>query len=190
MIAKLLCSLVIGLALLLSAPLHAAWQRVVNGSMVGKRMPPLPAALEPGGLSGGATVGARSGTGSGSGSAKGTGVVLVHFWAPWCVACHENVPELSRLQREYGARGLRVVGMAREPPADVSAFARRNPLVFPVASDVGGALFAGLGVHSLPYAVLVDRNGIIVWQGDPLALDRGTLEATLAAPALGALVRF
>jgi peroxiredoxin len=185
-----LCSLVIGLALLLSAPLHAAWQRVVNGSMVGKRMPPLPAALEPGGLSGGATVGARSGTGSGSGSAKGTGVVLVHFWAPWCVACHENVPELSRLQREYGARGLRVVGMAREPPADVSAFARRNPLVFPVASDAGGALFAGLGVHSLPYAVLVDRNGIIVWQGDPLALDRGTLEATLAAPALGALVRF
>jgi thiol-disulfide isomerase/thioredoxin len=189
MIAKLLCSLVIGLALLLSAPLHAAWQRVVNGSMVGKRMPPLPAALDRGGLSGGASVGAPGGA-SGTGSATSAGVVLVHFWAPWCVSCHENVPELSRLQREYGARGLRVVGMAREPPADVSAFARRNPLVFPVASDAGGALFAGLGVRSLPYAVLVDRNGIIVWQGDPLALDRGTLEATLAAPALGALVRF
>jgi thiol-disulfide isomerase/thioredoxin len=186
MIAKLLCSLVIGLALLLSAPLHAAWQRVVNGSMVGKRMPPLPVALDPGGLSGSANVGA----GSGARGATNNGVVLVHFWAPWCVSCHENVPELSRLQREYGARGLRVVGMAREPPADVSAFARRNPLVFPVASDAGGALFAGLGVNSLPYAVLVDRNGIIVWQGDPLALDRGTLEATLAAPALGALVRF
>ncbi|HEX8476850.1 MAG TPA: TlpA disulfide reductase family protein [Telluria sp.] len=190
MIAKLLCSLVIGLALLLSAPLHAAWQRVVNGSMVGKRMPPLPAALDPAGLSGSANVGAGSGTGNGARGAASNGVVLVHFWAPWCVACHENVPELSRLQREYGAQGLRVVGLAREPPADVSAFARRNPLVFPVGSDAGGALFAGLGVHSLPYAVLVDRNGIIVWQGDPLALDRGTLEATLAAPALGALVRF
>ena len=42
MIAKLLCSLAIGLALLLSAPLHAAWQNVVNGKMLGKRMPPLP----------------------------------------------------------------------------------------------------------------------------------------------------
>jgi len=184
--AKLLCSLVIGLALLLSAPLHAAWQRIVNGSMVGKRLPPLPADLNPGRETGGAHDGVISAAGSGVSSA----VILVHFWAPWCMSCHENVPELSRLQRAYGARGLRIVGMAREPPADVSAFARRNPLAFPVRSDAGGALFDELGVHSLPYAVLADRNGIVVWQGDPLGLDRRVIEATLAAPSPGALVRY
>lgn len=171
MIAKLLCSLVIGLAILLSAPLHAAWQSVVNGSMVGKRMPPLPPELD-------------------AGAGAGNGVVLVYFWAPWCVSCHENVPQLGRLQRAYGAQGLRIVGMAREPPADVSAFKRRNPLAHPVGCDPGGALFATLGVRSLPYAVLVDRNGMIVWQGDPIGLDRRTIETTLAAPMLGALVRF
>ena len=179
MIAKLLCSLAIGLALLLSAPLHAAWQNVVNGRMLGKRMPALPPALDVGrGSAGSANAGA------------GSDVVLVYFWAPWCASCHENVPAISRLQHEFGARGLRVIGMAREPPAEVSAFARRNPLAYPVRSDADGALFSGLGVRSLPYAVLVDRNGIIVWQGDPIGLDRGTVADTLAAPKLGALVRF
>jgi len=177
MISKLLCSLVIGLALLLSAPLHAAWQSVVNGNILGKRMPPLPAALN-------VTRGATAST------STGNGVVLVYFWAPWCMACHENVPTLSRLQQTYGARGLRVVGMVREPPARLLEFTQRNKLAYPVASDPGGALFDSLGVRSLPYAVLVDRNGIIVWQGDPIGLDTRTVETTLAAPRLGALVRF
>jgi thiol-disulfide isomerase/thioredoxin len=172
MLSRLLCLLAIGLALLLSAPLHAAWQSAVNGNMLGKRMPPLVPAL------------------LASPPGADSGVLLVDFWAPWCVPCHESVPVLNRLQRTYGARGLRVVGMAREPPAELAAFTRRVPLAYPVGCDPGGALFATLGVRSLPYAVLVDRNGIIVWQGDPSSLGRSTIETTLAAPALGALVRF
>ena len=172
MITRLLCMLAIGLALLLSAPLHAAWQSAVNGRMLGKRMPPLAPAL----------LAAPPGAGH--------GVLLVDFWAPWCVPCRESVPVLNRLQHTYGARGLRVVGMAREPPAELAAFARLVPLDYPVGCDPGGTLFMALGVHSLPYAVLVDRNGIIVWQGNPSSLRAGTIETTLAAPAVGALVRF
>ena len=48
MMSKLLGLLVIGLALLLAAPLHAAWQSVVNGRMLGKRMPPLTLQADPG----------------------------------------------------------------------------------------------------------------------------------------------
>lgn len=170
MVSRLLSLLAIGLALLLSAPLHAAWQAAVNGNMLGKRMPPLAAGH--------------------AGAPSGQHVVLVDFWAPWCVPCRESVPVLNRLQRDYGPRGLRVIGMAREPPAELAGFTRRVPLAYPVACDSRGALFDKLGVRSLPYAVLVDRNGIVVWQGDPGNLARRTIETTLAAPALGALVRF
>jgi thiol-disulfide isomerase/thioredoxin len=176
MLSRLLSLLAIGLALLLSAPLHAAWQAAVNGNMLGKRMPPLAAGLHAGPPSGEHVVGQH--------------VVLVDFWAPWCVPCRKSVPVLNRLQRDYGPRGLRVIGMARAPPAELAAFTRRVPLAYPIGSDPGGGLFDKLGVRSLPYAVLVDRNGIVVWQGDPGSLNRRTIETTLAAPVVGALVRF
>lgn len=171
MMAKLFCLLAIGLALLLSTPLHAAWQNAVNGKMLGKRMPQLPVQVDAGG-------------------GVGRDVILVEFWAPWCVPCRERVPVLNRLQRDYGRQGLHVIGMAREPPRELAEFARRVPVEYPVGCDPGGTLFAQMGLRSLPYAVLVDRNGIIVWQGDPSDLNRETIETTLEASALGTLARF
>lgn len=167
MVSKLIGVVLIGLALLLATPLHAAWQSAVNGSALGKRMPALVQRAD-----------------------AGQRVVLVDFWAPWCLRCRESVPLLNRLQRDYGARGLHVIGMAREPPPELAAYARRVSLDYAVRCDQGAVLFKALGLRSLPYAVLVDRNGIVVWQGDPASLRRDTIEATLAAPALGALLRF
>ena len=118
------------------------------------------------------------------------GVVLVDFWAPHCGPCVARMPVLNVLQAAYRAQGFTVIGMAREPPDEVAEFARRARLDYATGSDPGGKLFAQLGVRSMPYAVLVDRNGIVVWQGDPSGLRRTTIETTLRAPQLGALVRF
>jgi thiol-disulfide isomerase/thioredoxin len=184
-----LCNLlVVVLALLLAAPLHAAWQSAVTGHMLGKRMPPL--ALP-------TAVSASPRTGAAGGAAGG--VVLLDFWAPWCAPCQERVPLLNALQAHYGMQGLTVIGLERASPlegedvlerAAVGVDARqRVPFAYAVGLDPGG-LFARMGVRSLPYAVLVDRNGIVVWQGDPSRLSRATIEATLRAPRLGTLTRF
>jgi thiol-disulfide isomerase/thioredoxin len=160
--------LIILMALLLSAPLHAAWQSVLSGEMLGKRLPPLALAGATGAVD---------------------GVVLIDFWAPGCVPCQARAPLLNALQSSYRTRGLTVIALAREPPAELARLVQRAPPGYALHTDRAG-LFDRLGVRSLPYAVLVDRNGIVAWRGDPARLSRGTIEATLAAPRLGELMQF
>ena len=55
----------------------------------------------------------RSGEHFALSSLKGR-VVLLDFWAPWCVPCRASFPFLDGLQEKYGARGLSVVGLTLE----------------------------------------------------------------------------
>ncbi|MEP6802620.1 MAG: redoxin domain-containing protein [Acidobacteriota bacterium] len=49
-------------------------------------------------------------------------VVLVNFWATWCVPCREEYPDLVRLQKELAPRGLRTLGISTD-------FASQRPAV-------------------------------------------------------------
>jgi thiol-disulfide isomerase/thioredoxin len=45
-------------------------------------------------------------------------VVVLDFYATWCPPCREEVPHLNKLQKQYGARGLHVVGLNVGGPDD------------------------------------------------------------------------
>ncbi len=49
-------------------------------------------------------------------------VVLLDFWATWCVPCREEIPHFVALQRKYGDRGLAVIGISMD---DTEAPVRR-----------------------------------------------------------------
>src|ERR1041385_228446 len=38
-------------------------------------------------------------------------VVVLNFWATWCAPCRAEMPELVKMQSEYQAKGLQVVGV-------------------------------------------------------------------------------
>ena len=90
-------------------------------------------------------------------------VVLINFWATWCLPCRVEMPLLQRMSERHRDAGLVVVGLSadRGPEHSVREFLRERRVTYPVAvvgSDVERAFG---GVRGYPTSILVDRGGVI-----------------------------
>lgn len=94
-------------------------------------------------------------------------VVVVNFWATWCVPCRIEMPEFVRAQSEFGGQGLQFVGIAVDQADKVEQFSKEFGLNYP--SLIGGfgavELSKTLGntIAALPFTVIVDRKGRIAY---------------------------
>ena len=87
-------------------------------------------------------------------------VVLVNFWATWCIECRPEMPALERLHSELGPRGLAVVCInARESRRTISRYANELGLTFPLVLDPDGKIAMLYGAVGLPATFLVARDG-------------------------------
>jgi peroxiredoxin len=99
------------------------------------------------------------------------------------------MPLLERIQEDYEARGLVVLGLAGDDdPERVRAFVAKHPLSFEVLLDVGGEVGTRYGITGYPETFVVDREGRLRRKiVGPLPNDAGRLTAELAG-ALDALL--
>jgi thiol-disulfide isomerase/thioredoxin len=92
-------------------------------------------------------------------------VLVVNFWATWCVPCREEMPEFVKAQQELGPRGLQFVGIAIDDVAKVEAFAAELAINYPVLIGGYGAIELsrsfGNRLGALPFTIIVDRAGRI-----------------------------
>jgi len=86
-------------------------------------------------------------------------VILLDFWATWCVPCRVELPRVESLYRELAAKGLAVFGVNDEAPDKARAFVEEHGLTFPTLSDAAGVLFGGYEVRTIPTTVIIGRGG-------------------------------
>jgi len=113
----------------------------------------------------------------------GAGKVLVlDFWATWCVPCIQEMPELNRLYRDLSPKGLALIGVAmdEEGAEAVKPFLARHPVDYPVAlgSPEIGRKYA---VENFPVTLVFDRSGKLVKRFDGYTKEAGLRTAIEAA---------
>ena len=87
-------------------------------------------------------------------------VVVVDFWASWCVPCRRSFPWLNQMHKKYGEDGLVIVGVNLDANAgDAQTFLRDFPADFTIIYDSDGVLGKQFNVEAMPTSFVIDRNG-------------------------------
>ncbi|MDO9106547.1 MAG: TlpA disulfide reductase family protein [Methylovulum sp.] len=93
---------------------------------------------------------------------------VINFWATWCPPCRKEIPGLVALQREYAAQGVVVIGIAIDDQQAVADYLNETKINYPIlmGANEGIALARELGnrVDAVPYTLIVDRQGAIIYR--------------------------
>ena len=89
-------------------------------------------------------------------------VVLLNFWATWCIPCREEIPILNAMQHELAGKGLKIVGASLEDTAEGVESYQKEVTRFDYQVLVGGnEAQTKFGGTPLPTTYLIDRDGRI-----------------------------
>jgi len=105
--------------------------------------------------------------------------VLLNFWATWCGPCRIEMPWFANLQKQYGQKGLEIVGVALDDdssPADIAKFAKEIGVNYTILVGKDSVGDAYGGVVGLPTTFYIDATGKIVEQTAGLPSGQGEIE--------------
>ncbi len=105
-------------------------------------------------------------------------LVVLDFWATWCVPCIQAMPETKRLLNYYSDKVL-LLYTSDEPSYTAEKFMNQRSLDFHNAVDTQGRNITNFKVNNLPSTKILNHWGEVVWQGNPVDLDSKTLDKLL-----------
>ncbi|HEX7330150.1 MAG TPA: TlpA disulfide reductase family protein [Pyrinomonadaceae bacterium] len=93
-------------------------------------------------------------------------IVVLNFWATYCIPCRKEMPDLAAIQNEYAALGVQVIGASTDEVEDrdkVLQFVKETKVNFPIwmGATPADMMRFGLGA-ALPGTVVINRDGRIV----------------------------
>lgn len=96
--------------------------------------------------------------------------VLIEFWGTWCGPCRKAIPKLNEFHKQF-ADDLVIIALSDEHEDKVRAMVQPK-IEFYNAIDTRALLKTKYDVIGVPHVVIIDPEGIVVWEGFPLMKDR------------------
>lgn len=127
---------------------------------------------------------------------RGDRVVLVVFWATWCVPCIQEMPALMETYAEYRDQGLEILGVVvamNQTKEGVQEFVTKRSVPYPILWDGDLKVMGRYRVDSIPQNFLIGRDGVIRYAGGVLPhgheeMIKALLAAAPPAPAAASAV--
>lgn len=92
-------------------------------------------------------------------------IVLLDFWATWCIPCRADIPEVRKIWKQYGGDQFLIIGISLDSNrALFDGYVKEEQLTWPQYYDGlgwGNALARLYGVYAIPHTLLIDQDGVI-----------------------------
>jgi peroxiredoxin len=91
-------------------------------------------------------------------------VVVLNFWATWCMPCRIEMPHFVELQKQYGDKGVAVIGVSldEQGPEVVKKFVKQLGVNYTIVMGNQKIAEAYGGIVAIPTTFVIDRQGRIV----------------------------
>jgi cytochrome c biogenesis protein CcmG, thiol:disulfide interchange protein DsbE len=115
-------------------------------------------------------------------------VVVLNYWASWCLACRDEHAALSNVAREYAGRGVQFFGpVYNDTPANAARWIdAMGGQAYPSLLDPGSRTAIDYGLYGVPETFFIDRDGTVAYKHvGPVteALLRRKIDSLRAVPA-------
>jgi peroxiredoxin len=89
-------------------------------------------------------------------------VLVMDFFATWCIPCKESIPHMNGLNRKYGKQGLQVLGVSVDEGGEreVKNFIAERKISYPVAVAPED-LQTEYGLRSIPTIYVINKKGMV-----------------------------
>jgi peroxiredoxin len=95
----------------------------------------------------------------------GEKIILINFWATWCLPCIKELPHLQKIHETFQDEDFIMFAISVDGPgtlAQVKSFLNRNSYKFAVLLDTESKVSSNTFLESfLPYTILIDKEGQI-----------------------------
>lgn len=90
-------------------------------------------------------------------------VLIVNYWATWCLPCREEMPGFSRLQEKYRDKNVQFVGISIDTAEKIVEFQKTTPVTYPLLigdmTVMENSAKLGNSRQALPFTAVFDRDG-------------------------------